>query len=457
MGTPAYMAPEQTTAPATVDHRADIYALGVVLYQMLTGELPTPAQTLIPPSRKIHIDVRLDEIVLRALEQNPARRYDQASDLKTHVELLTQASTSPPPPPPLPTADNPHDHPTHTTTPPQSRIPRHPLIAPFIAILISTVVFLAILIWASGQLPERVASHFNFSGRADGWLSRTTFLLLLEFSGLGTSFVMGALFLAIHHVSLRFVNLPFISPGNRRYWMAPERLSATLAFVRVRGLWIIPGLLGFFAALVVIIVYANRLTPPRLPLYWLAAPTLLLLGTMFFAFTLPFITRKTRGLPLPAPHRPFPPPLSFVLILAGLLLPTLASLWLTQEKSPGFIHPQTAALIATHNDTVRDAQTWLALIDDGHYKQSRDEAASVFRSKVNLESWTLALQQHRQPLGAVVNRRIFSAENENPNTKTPLLVMQFATEFSRKKSAIETVTFSREPDGVWRASGYYIK
>lgn len=86
-GTPAYMAPEQKDHPGTIDHRADLYALGVVLYQMLTGELPSPDQ-LQPPSRRVHIDVRLDEIVLRALEKDPALRYTNASELKTKIELV---------------------------------------------------------------------------------------------------------------------------------------------------------------------------------------------------------------------------------------------------------------------------------------------------------------------------------------------------------------------------------
>jgi serine/threonine protein kinase/capsular polysaccharide biosynthesis protein len=96
MGTPNYMAPEQVSHPAGVDHRADIYALGVVFYQMLTGELP--GKRIEPPSRKVQIDVRLDEVVLRALERKPELRYQQASVLKTQVETIAttaQAGSSP--------------------------------------------------------------------------------------------------------------------------------------------------------------------------------------------------------------------------------------------------------------------------------------------------------------------------------------------------------------------------
>ncbi len=86
MGTPNYMAPEQVEKPQTVDHRADIYSLGVVFYEMLTGELPLGKFQ--PPSQKVQVDVRLDEVVLHALEKEPARRYQHASQVKTAVETI---------------------------------------------------------------------------------------------------------------------------------------------------------------------------------------------------------------------------------------------------------------------------------------------------------------------------------------------------------------------------------
>ena len=92
VGTPHYMAPEQIEKPLTVDHRADIYSLGVVFYEMLTGELPLGKFQ--PPSKKVQIDVRLDEVVLQALEKEPEHRYQHASQVKTAVETI--AGTPPP-------------------------------------------------------------------------------------------------------------------------------------------------------------------------------------------------------------------------------------------------------------------------------------------------------------------------------------------------------------------------
>jgi len=96
VGTPHYMAPEQVEKPQTVDHRADIYSLGVVFYEMLTGELPLGKFQ--PPSQKVQVDVRLDEVVLRSLEKEPARRYQHASEIKTQVETIVATGSAGVPP-----------------------------------------------------------------------------------------------------------------------------------------------------------------------------------------------------------------------------------------------------------------------------------------------------------------------------------------------------------------------
>ncbi len=92
LGTPHYMAPEQIEHPGEVDHRADIYALGVVFYEMLTGELPIGRFP--PPSQKVEVDVRLDEVVLRTLEKEPRRRYQQARELSRDVEQSARGTGS---------------------------------------------------------------------------------------------------------------------------------------------------------------------------------------------------------------------------------------------------------------------------------------------------------------------------------------------------------------------------
>jgi len=86
MGTPHYMAPEQIEHPDQVDHRADIFSLGVVFYEMLTNELPLGRFS--PPSQKVEVDVRLDDVVLRALEKEPDRRYQHASEVGVDVETI---------------------------------------------------------------------------------------------------------------------------------------------------------------------------------------------------------------------------------------------------------------------------------------------------------------------------------------------------------------------------------
>jgi len=87
VGTANYMAPEQLEHPQDVDQRADIYSLGVVFYEMLTGELPIGR--FAPPSQKSAVDPRVDEVVFHALEKEREKRYHSAGEVKTSVEAIT--------------------------------------------------------------------------------------------------------------------------------------------------------------------------------------------------------------------------------------------------------------------------------------------------------------------------------------------------------------------------------
>ncbi len=88
LGTPQYMAPEQVERPSDVDHRADIYSLGVVFYELLTGELPVGR--FAPPSSCCEADPRVDGIVRQALERERERRQRSAGELRTQVDTILQ-------------------------------------------------------------------------------------------------------------------------------------------------------------------------------------------------------------------------------------------------------------------------------------------------------------------------------------------------------------------------------
>jgi serine/threonine protein kinase len=157
-GTPAYMAPEQSQTPSAVDHRADIYALGVVFYQLLTGELPQTGGLPVPPSRKVQIDVRLDEIVLRALEKSPSLRYQNATQFKTEIETVLSAPPAPaaqpagPPQPPPSEKSAPASSlpPPATSATPRSRAIEHLRIAAWLMGIVAAfniLIFLLVPAW----------------------------------------------------------------------------------------------------------------------------------------------------------------------------------------------------------------------------------------------------------------------------------------------------------------------
>ncbi|MGI9244958.1 MAG: serine/threonine-protein kinase, partial [Verrucomicrobiales bacterium] len=97
IGSRQYMAPEQLEGSSSIDQRADIYSLGVVFYEMLTGELPIGR--FLPPSEKSATTKYIDEVVMRSLEKELERRFQSVGDVKTEVEnAAANRAVSPVPP-----------------------------------------------------------------------------------------------------------------------------------------------------------------------------------------------------------------------------------------------------------------------------------------------------------------------------------------------------------------------
>lgn len=107
-------------------------------------------------------------------------------------------------------------------------------------------------------------------------------------------------------------------------------------------------------------------------------------------------------------------------------------------------------------------QSWLQEIDANHYAQSWQDASANFRKAVTSDYWGIALNQARAPFGKCAERKLVTAveQSEVPSPsgtqKGDFVVAKFDTTFDFAH-VTETVCFEKEPDGNWRASGYYIK
>lgn len=244
-GTPGYMAPEQKAAPQRVDSRADIYSLGVVFYEMLTGELP--GKPLEPPSRKVQIDIRLDEVVLQALEREPEHRYQHVSEVRTKVQTIVAEGRAPERPPSTAAG-------TASALVERVEVGR----AAYVVFLLLYLGYGAVLIASTAWLPERVASHFGSEGRANGWMSRSSYQLLTG--------AVPALFALIFAVVTRLIQAfpTLLNLPNRDYWMAPGRRVKAVAVIGHYLAWLLCLQTVFFGGLHGLTIVANREQPARL-------------------------------------------------------------------------------------------------------------------------------------------------------------------------------------------------
>lgn len=139
-----------------------------------------------------------------------------------------------------------------------------------------------------------------------------------------------------------------------------------------------------------------------------------------------------------------------------LLLVGLTVIQFTSAQTPDREADKKAALAAM--------EAWLAIDNSGKYGEGWDAASKYFKDRVTRDKWIALGKQISDPLGACTGRKLASCmiETEIPDGKGSTLkglyaVAQFETSFANMKYTIETVSFEKEADGVWRMDGYYIK
>jgi len=142
MGTPAYMSPEQAMGKTGdgLDGRADIYSLGIVMYEMLTGELPVQAETVMqmliaqintPPEpiriRRPELSEGIGAVVMRCLEKDPARRPPSGASLIAQIEQCESGVAAGAAPDDVPTVATPSPRPAQVAPPVPSRPSKTPV------------------------------------------------------------------------------------------------------------------------------------------------------------------------------------------------------------------------------------------------------------------------------------------------------------------------------------------
>ena len=122
--------------------------------------------------------------------------------------------------------------------------------------------------------------------------------------------------------------------------------------------------------------------------------------------------------------------------------------------------PPTGTNREAEEAALASADAWLELVDASKYDESWEQSGSLVQQAVDKAAWQKQLAAARGPLGELASRKLKSTQYQTSLPGAPdgeYVVILYDTSFDRKESAVETVTPMKEPDGVWRVSGYYIK
>lgn len=106
------------------------------------------------------------------------------------------------------------------------------------------------------------------------------------------------------------------------------------------------------------------------------------------------------------------------------------------------------------------ARAWLGLIDNGKYKESWENASSLFKEKTSEAAWVKSIAAIRSPRGAMNARYIATAGSTKSLSGLPdgdYVVLQFYTTFAEKGLAMETITLTKTQEDAWQIAAYEIK
>ncbi|MGB8170184.1 MAG: DUF1648 domain-containing protein [Chthoniobacteraceae bacterium] len=157
----------------------------------------------------------------------------------------------------------------------------------FLAFLLAA--FVAFVAYSSKELPDRVATHFDLHGKANGWMTRAQHLKFTIGVGVGTPLFILGVFALVAKMKGWGLNIP-----NKDYWLAPEQQEQTYAFLQRHGMWLACLMVVFHAGMFESVVLANSQAPAFLSpahVAWLTGGFIALLvvwiAMLFLRFRVP--------------------------------------------------------------------------------------------------------------------------------------------------------------------------
>jgi len=115
---------------------------------------------------------------------------------------------------------------------------------------------------------------------------------------------------------------------------------------------------------------------------------------------------------------------------------------------------------AAVQQATKAADAWLKLVDEGNYRESWQQAASIFRGKITPEGWETLAKATREHTGALISRKFELAAYATSLPGAPpgqYVVIEYEASYANIKSVIDKVTPMLDTDGQWRVSGYWIQ